>query len=81
MARPRTHGTPISFRLPLDYDELLEQRVKEEGESPAEFVRRIIMKTLDGNRRPPKNGSLARQQVTPIPKTKTVSSTKRKIAH
>lgn len=74
MARPKTHGSPISFRLPIEYDELLEQRAHESGESTAEYVRRNIMRALDTKRRngtkaKPVTKSLARDTVTPIPKT------------
>jgi len=76
VARPKTHGSPISFRLPIEYDELLERRATEHGESTAEYVRRNIIKALETGRRP-RNGRkaaakpLAREKVTPIPKSST----------
>ena len=87
MARPRTHGSPVSFRLPLDYDEQLGKRAAEHGESTAEYVRRNIIRALDLARRPrtPRNGAkkpLSRDKVTPIPKTPKAVPThgRRKVA-
>lgn len=66
---------PISFRLPLEYDELLEKRAAEHGESGPDYVRRHIIKVLDAGRRP--NGSLSRDDVTPTPKAPKVVKARR----
>ena len=80
MARPKTHGAPISFRLPIDYDNRLAERAADKGESPAEYVRRNIIQALDGRRNGAKSKSLAREKVTPIPKAAPAKATTRKRA-
>jgi len=38
MARKRTKGDPIQFRLPLDLDEKLRERSKTRNQTPTDYV-------------------------------------------
>ena len=46
MARPRTKGNLIQFRLPIEVDAALVERCAEKGETPSDFVARYIERAV-----------------------------------
>lgn len=46
MARKRTKGDPIQFRLALDLDEALQERSKAKNQTPTEYVVTLLTNFL-----------------------------------
>lgn len=46
MARPKTKGEPIHFRLDIDADTELRKRAEAKGETPAEWTARVLNRHL-----------------------------------